>query len=346
MGDDLVVRIDVVGHASRRWRGAKTPAEAERLNQQLSGLRAQNVRRAVEAVVKKELPGISIEVPARGVGSSEGFPTAGEDNAAVDRSVLVTIDFTTVGKGETRAYQPHFVYAPSSLWQLRVLALIGGSAIGAKGRFVRIAIRNVLTGGELKMAGYVFGGSYNPSRKQAPVDLDVDRNKNPQDVLEPVGNTVTFRTEEDEDFGYWVGLENGQWVRLVHDKVGLIRKRELTFLQFTGLDSYYPGSLVFEYEKGWSKPALNISVETGKLAVEGDVPSDFVEMGDRTVTVPTAKVRRNHEGLLLSFPTGKSGLSDLTSRGRQRLTDFVTARCDVIHKVADGMTVINPRRRE
>jgi hypothetical protein len=36
MGDDLVVRIDVVGHANRRWRSAKTPAEAEQLNQQLS----------------------------------------------------------------------------------------------------------------------------------------------------------------------------------------------------------------------------------------------------------------------------------------------------------------------
>jgi outer membrane protein OmpA-like peptidoglycan-associated protein len=56
MGDDLVVRIDVVGHASRRWRGAKTPAEAEQLNQQLSEARAQNIRKVVEAIVKKELP--------------------------------------------------------------------------------------------------------------------------------------------------------------------------------------------------------------------------------------------------------------------------------------------------
>jgi hypothetical protein len=36
MGDELVVRIDVVGHASKRWRAARTNEEADRLNQQLS----------------------------------------------------------------------------------------------------------------------------------------------------------------------------------------------------------------------------------------------------------------------------------------------------------------------
>jgi hypothetical protein len=47
---------------------------------------------AAEAVVRRELPNLSIAVPSKGVGIHEPFPTAGEDNAAIDRSVLVTVE--------------------------------------------------------------------------------------------------------------------------------------------------------------------------------------------------------------------------------------------------------------
>jgi hypothetical protein len=73
---DLSVRINVIGHAGPRCNGAKNAAEAERLNQHLSELRAQNVRRAVQEILAGELPGMAIDVPSRGVGSREKFPTA------------------------------------------------------------------------------------------------------------------------------------------------------------------------------------------------------------------------------------------------------------------------------
>ena len=92
----------------------------------------------------------------------------------------------------------------------------------------------------------------------------------------PVGDEVTFTTKEAESFDYFVGSENGQWVRLVNAGVGLIRKRETTFLQFTSLDTE-PGSLVFEYSKGWSGPKIDLGVVSGFLEVEGAVPSDYID---------------------------------------------------------------------
>jgi hypothetical protein len=217
--------------------------------------------------------------------------------------------------------------------------MTGGSGMGAKGTFMRIAIKNPFTGRQLEMRGYLFGGAFSPSPKDL-FQFDGDPKKNPKDLDKPVGNEVTFQTDEAENFSYW---GNGQSVRLVHDKIGLIRKRELTFLQFTRLHDYHPGSLVFEYEKGWSLPALNISVVSGYLKVEGDVPSDYVD--DTTmVTVPKVDVRHNYDGLLLSFPTEKSGLNDLTSRDRQRLTDFATNKSRAIRALAEsGVAVTNPR---
>src|SRR5580704_2065434 len=89
---NLAVRVNVVGHASPRWRTARNTAEADRLNQRLSEMRAKNIHAAVEEILKRELPSLPITVSWKGVGSHDGFPTVGDDNPAVDRSVMVTLD--------------------------------------------------------------------------------------------------------------------------------------------------------------------------------------------------------------------------------------------------------------
>jgi hypothetical protein len=146
---DLIVRINVVGHASRRWNGAKNAAEAERLNQLLSERRAENVCRAVREILTGELPGMAIEVPSKGVGSRERFPTTSENNAAVDRSVLVTVELTTTH----RTYQfqprgPRRVYIQSNVWSVRVVNLARMAGLGAVRLFVRVVVRNRYTGKE------------------------------------------------------------------------------------------------------------------------------------------------------------------------------------------------------
>src|SRR5215831_14056338 len=156
MGDELVVRVDVVGHASKRWRTARTAEQADHLNQDLSEARAANIRKVVEGIVRKELPGISIEVPGWGVGSRDPFPTASEDNADIDRSVVVGITLANVRTGESTEFRPAKIYTPSRFWTFRVLAQVGGSAFGAKSVFMRIGIKSGATGRELVMSGWLF----------------------------------------------------------------------------------------------------------------------------------------------------------------------------------------------
>ena len=332
MSYNLTVRIEVIGRASRRWRGARSPAEADRLNQALSEQRAQNLRKPVEEILRKELPGVKIEAPAKGLGSHHGFPLTGEDNAAIDRSVVVSVDLMTTIKGSRTEFRPRKIYAPSKFWTLRVVSMVAASG-GAKIVHIRVKVRGSTTGREITLAGTLYGGAM-PDPKSP---FDFGKKDQPG---KPVGDEVTFTTKEAEGFDYFAGSENGQWVRLVNAGVGLIRKRETTFLQFTGLDTE-PGSLVFDYSKGWSLPNIDLGVATGFLEVEGAVPSDYID-GTTMVEVPTEHVSHHYDGLLLSFPTEKAGLGDLTAKDRERLTNFVTNKARNIAALADSGYVVAP----
>jgi hypothetical protein len=331
MSDDLTVRVTVMGRATQRWRGAHSEAEADQLNQALSEARAQNLRKPVEDILKKELPGVKIEAPATGLGSHHGFPLTGEDNAAIDRSVVVMVDLVTTNRGSRTEFRPSKIYAPSKFWTLKVVSMISASG-GLKITYMRVIVRSSTTRRELTLAGTLVGGEL-PSPKNP---FNFDDKSNP---LQQVGNEVSFHTEEAEGFDYFVGSENGQWVRLVNLGIGLVKKIETTFLQFTSLDTH-PGSLVFEFKTGWTlvKPPVP-AVSFGFLKVEGPIPSDYVD-GNTMVTVPTEDARHHYDGLLLSFPTGKAGLNDLTPKDRERLTDFVTNKARVITAFAKSDSLV------
>lgn len=333
MSDNLIVRVNITGRASPRWRGVSNPSKADRLNQQLSETRAQNLRKPVEDILRRELPGIKIEVPAQGIGSHHGFPLTGEDNDAIDRSVVVEIALTTTIPGTITQQRPVKIYTPSRYWKMRVTDMIGARA-GIARTFMRIMIVNFFTQRELTLAGYLIGGNFSPNLNDL---VGLDARGNP---TAPIGNEVTFVTNEAEDFSYFVGTENGQWVRLIHAAIGAVRKRETTFLQFTNLDTN-PGSLVFEYSKGWTWAKLQVGVLTGILHVVGDVPSDYVD--DTTLaTIPTQDIHTNYDGLLVSFPTGKAGWGDLTLADQRRLTDFVTNKARNIAALGQsGFSVTN-----
>jgi hypothetical protein len=339
MHNELVVRIEVVGHASKRWRAARTKEEADRLNQQLSEARAANIRKVVEEIVRKELPNISIEVPGWGVGSRDPFPTAGEDNAAVDRSVVVGISLDGVETGERTESRPAKIYTPSRFWTFRVLAQVGATTIGAKAVFMRIGIKSNATGRELVMSGWLFGGGFGFMKKDLFQTDNLDR-KSLQKIFKPVGMEVTFQTNGAKDFDYFVGDDNGQSVRVIHGGLGVVRKRETTLFQFRNLEI---PSLVYEWTKGWTTVTLNPSVVSGTLTVEGPVPDDYV-VSTRMVTVPTMISRPDYDALLLSFPTGRSGFTDLAPRDRQQLIDFATWKARTIRSFAElGDKITNPR---
>ena len=60
------------------------------------------------------------------------------------------------------------------------------------------------------------------------------------------------------------------------------------------------------------------------------------------VEVPTERVSHHYDGLLLSFPTEKAGLNDLTAKDRERLTNFVTNKARNIAVFADSGYIAVP----
>src|SRR4051794_21176684 len=113
----IAVRITCVGRASRRWKGASSSAAAASLNQRLSEHRAKTLYDQVESIVKVHLPNLPIALRERALGSTSPFPTASEDNAAVDRSVLVLIDLVSTNPTLKRVPQPpRKIYVPSIYW--------------------------------------------------------------------------------------------------------------------------------------------------------------------------------------------------------------------------------------
>jgi hypothetical protein len=211
MGDPksggLAVRISTIGHASPRWKGAKNPTEADHLNQRLSELRADNVSKAVAELLKSELPRLPIEVPSKGVGSRERFPTASEDNAAVDRSVLITVELTTTNPSyKFQPRGPQRIYVPSKIWTLEVRALSKGAALGYVQIFLRIALRNPYSGKEITLAGWLAGGGSAMNLKDS---FKVSKTR--QNPSKPVGRKVSYFTREAMDFDDWrsVGARMG-----------------------------------------------------------------------------------------------------------------------------------------
>jgi hypothetical protein len=130
VSDELKVRVTVIGRASRRWRGASSQAEADRLNQALSEARAQNLRKPVEGILKRELPGVTIDAPAQGLGSHHGFPLTGENNAAIDRSVVVIVELTPTTKLTDTVRRPAKIYTPSKYWTLKVVSMLAVRGVG------------------------------------------------------------------------------------------------------------------------------------------------------------------------------------------------------------------------
>ena len=103
-----------------------------------------------------------------------------------------------------------------------------------------------------------------------------------------------------------------------------------------------PGSLVFDLKAlGFSLgiPDLDIQVQSGTLKPENS-PSDFVLTPTPDDVIPSLSTHRYKDGILLSFPTGKSGLQDLTDRQRNELRDYVRLKTQNIRALTDSLDVV------
>jgi hypothetical protein len=332
---DLAVRINVVGHASPRWKGAKNDAEADRLNQRLSELRAQNVHRAVEEILKSELPSLPIEVPSKGVGSQERFPTASEDNAAVDRSVLVTVELTTTLPGyKFQPRSPRRIYVPSKVWSLKVVSMVRGAGLGYVQIFLRVVLRNPYSGKEITLSGWLSGGGAAMSVKDS---FKISKS-NPS--LKPIGREAVFSTREALDFDDFSSV----MARVGKVEVSFGLKTMMTYLVFTDLDTH-PDMLIFDDKLlGLGLIKADAFLVAGKLSREGPNPGDWLELASPADIIPTQTTHHLNNGLLLSFPTGKADLHDLTQKDRQRLREFVTDKARAIAVLSKSFNASALRR--
>src|SRR5262249_30655207 len=153
------------------------------------------------------------------------FPPADARKEAVLCRLVAHSPFATVRWPEGTKPPTAKVSPPRRFWTFRVLALAGGAVVGAKSVYVRIGIKNAMTGRELRMSGWLFGGGFSPSKKDLIQTDNIDR-KSLRNVFQPVGMEVTFQTEYSRGFGYFLGDDNSQSVRIIHDKIGVIRKKE------------------------------------------------------------------------------------------------------------------------
>lgn len=94
-----VVRIEVVGHASPRWRSAKSPQQADEMNWRLAETRARQVRLETEKLLKDLLPNRSLVFEYRFRPSTEKPSDA--PVRALDEPTDVALDFQGRGSKET-----------------------------------------------------------------------------------------------------------------------------------------------------------------------------------------------------------------------------------------------------
>jgi len=339
---NLAIKVTIVGHASRRWKGAKSAAEADRLNQALSEHRAQNIYGAVDKMLKSEIAGLAIPTMWKGVGSHEGFPTAGDDNAPVDRSVVVMVDLTTTTPSyKFQPQPPRKIYLRSKVWTLRVIEMVRGAAFGFVEIFLRVGVTNPYTGREIIMTGWLSGGGSAMDVKDSfKIPSMSTLIKNTADMWKgQIGNKVSFTTDEAMDFDDWNNGGQGHLVRLGKIDVSLGLRSYDTYLKF--LDPRTT-ELFFQHKfLTLGKIKADAFLVSGKLHTEGDTPSDYLELPSPADIIPTQSSRNHQQGLLLTFPTGKAGLNDLTEKDRQDLQNFVANRAHVISDLADNFQLTN-----
>ena len=317
------IRITVIGHASARWRGAGSQAERTRLNEALSNRRADNVRAAVEQILRQQLPTIPIlpgsspapgqepagvQLGAYGVGSREPLfkSTDPKENDPRNRSVQVLVELTTTEHGVTGASRaPRRISAITDSWYVKVVSLKGG-ALGAAGYRMELNIRNPLSNKVATYTAILGGGGVGGPISLSGSDLD-------SEYLFTTSKAMGF-----DDF-------DGEWIRVERAGASLGIKAIVSYLTFTSLGN---GAALLPFQRtmgiSLSKPNLEGFVVSGKLSIKGQNPGNWYEVDGGTDTIPFAVDHHTGDGLVLTFPTGKAGMRDIKPSEHDRLRNFIT----------------------
>ncbi|HEX6938861.1 MAG TPA: DUF4157 domain-containing protein [Longimicrobiales bacterium] len=301
-------RVRIVAHASPRWRSARSAADADRRNLELSRRRAEAVRRAVEAIfadhfggasvpvdvtVEEQPPGtIGVESEARG--SRDTLVEARgdrSDDAQERRRVDVIIESSQRISGMAGASRPARMRSTDSRFWYVSVDMSAGASIGAAGSLLVLTLTNASTG--QSMHGKVWAAGGGPKARigtSASIWSD------------PTG----FSTDTPVNFADF----EGRWVRYTSVGLNMFIGYEKAYISFIGLGS---GAQSIDVG-GWNTGTVGVggAVVAGKLSLDGPPPPRYVPIkgSDRT-TIPYERTERGEDVYTVLFATQSDVLSDI-----------------------------------
>lgn len=302
-------RVQIIAHASPRWRGAQNAPDADRRNLELSQRRAEAVRWEVENLLAQHLgTGASVDVDVTVVdeddtvgvktearGSRDTLPEArGDrfDDAQQRRRVDVIVDSSQRVSGVAEAGRPLLTLPTASkFWHVSV-DLEAGGAVGAAGSLLTLTLTNDRTGQTMEGRVWALGGGPKASiGASASIWSD------------PTG----FSTDAPLNFSDF----DGTWVRYTTLGINLLFiGYEKSYISFVGLGS---GAQSIDVG-GWNTGTAGIggSVVAGKLSLVGPYPPTRIPIEDSDkVSVPYERTESGKDVHRVLFATESATLSDL-----------------------------------
>jgi hypothetical protein len=334
----FALKVRIIGYASPRWKGAKSAADADRLNFDLSKKRAQTVENFVEKELRARLGedinirystsqmeprnAQGIEIGSHGAGSSDALTAArGDrtDNSQIARRVEVMIEKITTTYTTGGISAPQLVREKTDLWAIRVTKLrmfAAGPAIGS----IEIVLRNRETDKQIYATANLYGGGIGGGVVKAGGGLikqvvNATKNNLMQAVSDFIGRPeVFFTTEKEMGFGDF----DGEFIQIGKAAPSLGLKYVYAFAAFPFI-KHDPGRLVFQDKLTIGLPDFEGWFTSGKLHLRGTDPGDWWDY-DRTGQVDSSYDESWQQSLVLTFPTEKW---ELLPADKSRLTEFV-----------------------
>jgi hypothetical protein len=283
-----------VGHASPRWKGAKTRSEADQNNLELSQKRVREVRQAVERIIRFELQDHNVsfkfqesQAPADNLqtvlidddakGSEETLAEASGNRSAIGKQfqrvdVRVVLTHLIEGSAPSQQFKSVSHSSASKKWALRLGGSIDVHAVVGVS-ITSILLKNLETHRSPNwvngaIIAYGFGGNvFGFLKKSKDWDKIKDVVLNAADKLSTAGVSYSF--------GDWVEFQTDTPKRFYDFDQALIR------LTTFGVSLFIGGSLTKVTIYGFGSDAESMDhsgLDLGKLKLGGYVDHGYIDL--------------------------------------------------------------------
>jgi hypothetical protein len=111
------------------------------------------------------------------------------------------------------------------------------------------------------------------------------------------------------------------------------------YMTFVGMDTK-PDMFWFDHKLGLGTIGADAFLVWGILKMEGPNPGDYFEVASLPDSIPITHTHANNDGILITFPTGKSEVRDLDPGERQKLANFVQQKARNIGVLASMYPIL------